>query len=201
MKIDTAEFVVGAASPSQFPSSFLPEVAFAGKSNVGKSSLLNAILNRKKLVKTSGTPGKTRQLNFFEINRGFRCVDLPGYGFSRVSRAEKENWEKLVESYLREGRFLAGVVMIVDIRHKPSPLDLSMREWLIAFGLRHLIVANKVDKLKKSQVQSHLAVVRRELDLEEPPLAFSAKTRQGRDVLLNRLTEWIASPQGRQTHP
>ena len=117
MKIHSAEFVVGAVSPKQFPTPFLPEVAFLGKSNVGKSSLINTLLNRKRLVKTSGTPGKTREINFFLINGNFRFVDLPGYGFSRVAKSQKQHWQQLIESYLRNRTGLQGLVLILDARY------------------------------------------------------------------------------------
>lgn len=196
MRIHSADFMVGAASPAQFPSSFLPEVAFAGKSNVGKSSVINAFLNRKKLVKISGTPGKTRQINFFLINGTFRLVDLPGYGFSRVSAGERAGWEKLIETYLRDRQFLKGVVLIVDARHPPGELDKTMIDWLKAFRIECLVVANKIDKLKKSQIPGHLKTVREGLALPGGAIPFSAKTKAGRDELAGRLAEWLPEQPG-----
>ncbi len=194
MKIHSAEFIIGAATTGQFPSSCLPEVAFSGKSNVGKSSLMNALLNRKRLVKTSRTPGKTRQLNFFLINQTFRLVDLPGYGFGKVSKAQKEAWGTLVETYLAERPFLRGVVQILDSRHAPTELDHLMVQWLAAHEVPFITVANKIDKLKKSQVSARIAALHGDLSLAEKPLPFSAKTREGRDALAARLEQWLSPP-------
>jgi GTP-binding protein len=194
MNIHSAEFLVGAASPGQFPPPYLPEVAFAGKSNVGKSSLINTLLNRKQLVKTSSTPGKTREINFFLINGKFRLVDLPGYGFSRASKAKQSGWEALIETYLRERPCLKGLVLILDTRHEPGSLDRAMKEWLDACGVRYLTVASKTDKLKKAQLSRQVALLREGLALDEPPLPFSAKTRAGRGGLWQRLEGWLAEP-------
>jgi len=191
MKIKSAEFIIGAASPGQFPSSSLPEVAFAGKSNVGKSSLINVLVNRKHLVKTSSTPGKTRQINFFLINEGFRLVDLPGYGFARAPKAEQMQWQALIETYLRQGEHLHGVVLIVDIRHDPGPLDQQMVAWLRAFNHPFLVVANKVDKLKRSQVARHLSRVQSVLGLEALPLGFSAHNGTGKSELSSAISKWL----------
>lgn len=182
---------MGAASSRQFPTSFLPEVAFAGKSNVGKSSLINTLLNRKHLVKTSSTPGKTRQINFFLINGLFRLVDLPGYGYSKASKTEQAGWESLIEGYLRDGSFLRGVVLIIDARHAPSPLDGIMLDWLRSCQLPHLVVANKIDKLKRAQIGRQLAMFKEEMALEKVPLGFSAKTRAGRITLAAGIAKWI----------
>lgn len=194
MKIHSAEFLVGAASPGQFPPPLLPEVAFAGKSNVGKSSLINTLLNRKHLVKTSATPGKTREINFFLINGTFRLVDLPGYGFSRAPREKKSGWEALIETYLRERACLKGLVLILDSRHAPGPLDQGMKAWLDAMQVRYLMVASKTDKLKRAQLERQLALLEGTLGLAEPPLPFSSKTRAGRDGLWRQLGAWLAEP-------
>lgn len=191
MKIQSAEFLIGAASPGQFPSSSLPEVAFAGKSNVGKSSLINVLVNRKRLVKTSSTPGKTRQINFFLINQAFRLADLPGYGFARAPKAEQASWQQLVETYLQEGQFLQGVVLIVDCRHAPGPLDQQMVTWLNAFQRPHLVVANKIDKLKRSQISAQMEKLRKGLGLASDPLPFSAQTGAGKPELLRAMGEWM----------
>jgi len=191
MKILSAEFLVSAAAARQFPPPYVPEIAFLGKSNVGKSSLINALLNRRNLVKTSGTPGKTRLVNFFLINDAFRFVDLPGYGFAKVPESERRQWRKLAEDYLRGRENLRGVVLIVDIRHVPSPLDVEMRAWLAHFGVPALIVANKADKLARSQIAKQLAEVSRLLPAEQPPVAFSAQSHLGRDALWARLRPWL----------
>jgi len=191
MKIINAEFIIGAASPGQFPSTSLPEVAFAGKSNVGKSSLINTLVNRKSLVKTSSTPGKTRQINFFLINNAFRLVDLPGYGFARAPKAEQANWQRLIESYLRDGEHLRVVVLIVDIRHTHSPLDQQMIDWLRAYQRPFLVVANKSDKLKRSQIPRHLEQLRQGLGLEATPMVFSAQTGTGKGELSSAIGSYL----------
>ena len=194
MKILSAEFVTGAVQPSQFPASVLPEVAFAGKSNVGKSSLINALLNRKHLVKTSSTPGKTREINFFRINGAFSFVDLPGYGYAEAPKQVQRGWQALLEGYLTGRAPLRGVVLILDARHDPSPLDRQMKDFLESYGVPVLAVANKVDKLSRSQVPAQLAAIARQMDLPEPPLAYSSKTGEGRDALWARLNELLRAP-------
>lgn len=192
MKIKSAEFVLSAASPRQFPPSVIPEVAFVGKSNVGKSSLINSLLNRKKLVKTSSTPGKTQMINFFLINDVFHLVDLPGYGFAKTPENVRKGWEALIEAYLLNRAELRGVVMIVDARHAPGKLDLRMREMLVRSGLACLTVANKIDKLKRSQAQAHLRTVRASMALDDPPLAYSAQNHTGRPQLWGQLESWLS---------
>ena len=192
MKIKTADFVISAASPRQFPPPLLPEVAFAGKSNVGKSSLINSLLNRKHLVKTSSTPGKTRMINFFNINEHFHLVDLPGYGFARVAREMKEEWEALVSAYLLERKALQGVVMIVDARHDPTGLDAQMQSLLEKAGLPYLVVANKTDKLSRATLGKHLRNIASVLALTGQPLAYSAQLNTGRPELWAQLESWLA---------
>jgi len=183
MKIQHAEFVISAAAIRQFPNTLLPEVAFAGKSNVGKSSLMNTILGRKGLVKTSATPGKTRQVNFFRINERWHFVDLPGYGFAKAPKETRETWEALVGGYLAQREPLRGVVMIVDIRHTPGELDQHTKQWLEQQDLPFIVVANKADKLSRGQMAAHLRAVEQALELSEPPLAFSAQTGLGKPEL------------------
>lgn len=192
MKILSARFLVSAAAAQQYPPPDVPEIAFVGKSNVGKSSLINTLLNRKNLVKTSSTPGKTRLLNFFLINDAFRFVDLPGYGYAKVSKSEQAGWRKLCERYLKGRENLRGVVMIVDIRHTPGALDAEMREWLAHADVPVLVVASKADKLSRAQIAKHLEEAAEALGEPEPPLAFSAKTHLGRDTLWARLSPWLA---------
>ena len=197
MKIVSAQFLLSAPAPALIPPPSLPEIAFIGKSNVGKSSLINALLNRKGLVKTSGTPGKTRALNFFLINERFQFVDLPGYGFAKVHKSEQESWRVLSEDYLQHRDTLKGVVLIVDLRHPGSPLDSEMKAWLDHFELPTVIVANKADKLPKSKVARHLAKWAEALGLEEPPLAYSAKTHLGREKLWRQLDAWLPGRKAR----
>ncbi|MDH4121644.1 MAG: ribosome biogenesis GTP-binding protein YihA/YsxC [Deltaproteobacteria bacterium] len=192
MDVKTARFLTGAVGTGGFPPPLLPEVAFSGKSNVGKSSLLNKMLNRKNLVKTSSTPGKTKEINFFLINETFRMVDLPGYGFSRVSKAQQGAWKHLMEAYLTQRPNLKGVVLIVDVRHPASPLDLSMKEWLEATGLPHVLVANKTDKLSRSQRKPQLEELKRGFSLETPPLPFSALTGEGVGELWKVMEGWLS---------
>ena len=193
MKIVSAEFVVSAAAPAQFPHSVLPEVAFAGKSNVGKSSLINSLLHRKKLVKTSARPGKTQLINFFLVNERFHAVDLPGYGFAKAPKAVQAGWAKLVEGYLAGRQGLRGLVLIVDIRHDPGPLDLQMKAWLDGLGRSYVVVANKADQVSSNDLRARLRRIGQALSLAEPPLAYSAKTDVGRDALWGRLQRWLGS--------
>ncbi len=199
MKVLSAEFIISAARAAQFPHSLLPEVAFAGKSNVGKSSLINSLLNRKHLVKTSATPGKTRQINFFSINGAFLLVDLPGYGYAAVSKREQAGWGGLVEQYVAQREPLRGLVLIVDARHEPGPLDVQMRQWLAARRVPHLVVANKADKLSRGQVQEHMQRIAQGLALPEPPLAFSSHSGAGRAELWARLRPWLERTPGGTT--
>lgn len=201
MKVTAAEFVIGAASPGQFPPFVLPEVAFAGKSNVGKSSLLNTVLSRRKLVKTSAQPGKTQQINFFRINNAFHFVDLPGYGFARAPKAVREQWEGLMAAYLLHRPVLRGVVVILDARHAPSPLDAHMKALLDEAGVPALYVANKVDKLSRGRVAGQLQTIARHLGLEAPPLACSAQTGQGKAELWALLGEWLEAPARERAAP
>ena len=192
MKITQAEFVISAAEVHQFPNSLLPEVAFAGKSNVGKSSPINTLLARKNLVKTSATPGKTRMVNFFRINERWHFVDLPGYGFAKAPKEMRDTWEELVGGYLAQRNPLRGVVMIVDIRHTPGDLDQHMKHWLEARNLPFIVAANKADKLNRGQLVKHLGAVADALELAEPPLAFSAHTGLGKAELWGWILERLA---------
>ncbi len=194
MKIVSAEFVQSAVSPRGFPPPVLPEVAFAGKSNVGKSSLINALLNRRGLVKTSATPGKTQAINFFVINASYRMVDLPGYGFAKVPLAVRQSWEGLILAYLSGREALRGVVVILDARHDPGPLDRQLKAWLDAAGVPALYVANKIDKLKRGQVATRLRAVAAALELDAPPLACSAQTGAGRQEIWRQLIAWVREP-------
>ena len=178
---------------SVLPKNTKPEIAFAGKSNVGKSSLLNGLMNRKALARTSAQPGKTQTINFYNINEAMYLVDLPGYGYAKVSAAEKEKWGKMIEGYLHNSKELRAVFLLVDIRHKPSANDKQMYDWICHNGYEPVIIATKLDKLKRSQVAKSLKEIRTGLGLpkEGKILPFSAETKQGRDeiwALIDELT-------------
>ena len=185
LNVNRADFVLSAADPKQFLKSSLPAVVFAGKSNVGKSSVLNRLLNRKNLARVGAQPGKTVHVNYFRIDEKLLFVDLPGYGYAKVSQAERERWGRLMESFFAEGRIGLGV-MIVDARHKPTADDVTMAEWFKNSGCRLAVVANKLDKLKKSEIEPNLSCIRETLALPEevPLIPFSAEKGTGREVLL-----------------
>jgi GTP-binding protein len=191
MRITAAEFVTSAVTPAQYPAAPGLEVAFVGRSNVGKSSLINTLLNRRGLAKTSSTPGKTRTINFFRINGRFGFVDLPGYGFAQVSRAERAAWGPMVEQLFQTREALRGVVQLVDVRHPPSAEDQRMRAWLLQWQRPLLVVATKVDKIGRPQRPSHLKQITESLQLEaeSPVLLFSAQTGEGKE----RIWEWIGA--------
>ena len=170
---------------SKLPENTLPEVAFAGKSNVGKSSLINAIMNRKSYAKTSSQPGKTQTINFYNINDSMYLVDLPGYGYAKVTPAEKEKWGKMIERYLHSSKNLKAVFLLIDIRHKPSANDCQMYDWILHNGYEPIIIATKLDKIKRSQVQKCLKVIREELKLTKGTkiIPYSAETKQGREEI------------------
>lgn len=170
---------------SKLPDTGRPEVAFAGKSNVGKSSLINALMNRKALARTSSQPGKTQTINFYNINEAIYLVDLPGYGFARTSAAEKQKWGVMIERYLHTSRNLKAVFLLVDIRHAPNANDHQMYDWIVQNGYQPIIIATKLDKLKRSQVQKALRTIRDGLSLPKDTLLipFSAETKQGREEI------------------
>lgn len=185
MNFHNVEFLISAAAPKDFPKHRLPEIAFAGKSNVGKSSVINRILNRKNFARVGEKPGKTIHVNYFTIDKKCYFVDLPGYGYAQVSQKEKERWGKLMEDYFAAGRIDLGV-MIVDHRHAPTNNDITMARWFIDSGCPFVVVANKLDKVKKSEVQSNLATIREDLELPEgtPIISFSAEKGNGKDELV-----------------
>ena len=193
MKIHSAEFIISAATPRQFPTPNLPEIAFAGRSNVGKSTLINSLLNRKKLVKTSSTPGKTQLINLFKINDEFHFVDLPGYGFAKVPGKVRKQWHRLIETYLQERETLRNVVLIVDSRHGPTAQDRQLKEWLDHYQQPVLNVASKVDKLKRGQIQKQLKLIRQDLSLQSTPLAHSSLQNGVRDEIWKNLIPRIAA--------
>ena len=189
MIIKTAEFMTSAVRPSQYPPDGVKEIAFTGRSNVGKSSLINLLLGRKKLAKVSGTPGKTRTINFFNINDSFRIVDLPGYGFAKVSKKESDDWGRMMESYLSSRPGLVKVVQLVDSRHAPSALDKQMYEYLRYYGLDGLVAATKSDKLSRNELSKNLRIIRSELELGPTDIIIpvSALSRAGADELLSAI--------------
>ena len=187
MKIHSAEFIISASSPWQFPAPSLPEIAFAGRSNVGKSTLINSLLNRKKMVKTSSTPGKTQLINFFKINDAFYFVDLPGYGFAKVPESVSKQWQRLIEAYLQDRETLRNVVLIVDSRHNPTAQDRQLKEWLDYYQLPVLIVASKVDKLKHGQIQKQLKQIKQDLSLVKTPLVHSSLEKGRREEIWKNL--------------
>jgi GTP-binding protein len=199
MKILSAQFLISAKTPEQYPRHPLPEVAFAGRSNVGKSSLINTLLNRKGLAKTSGTPGKTQAINFFLINARFFLVDLPGYGYARVPREVQASWQPMVETYLQQRHTLRAVVHIVDLRHPPTVQDIQLREWLQHQGVPVVAVATKADKVTSGRRAEHIHSVRQGLAMpvDEPLWLFSAQNREGRPQLWRRL-EALMTPVVRQ---
>lgn len=170
---------------SKLPENTLPEIAFAGKSNVGKSSLINGLMNRKSFARTSATPGKTQTINFYNINKELYLVDLPGYGYAKVSESEKQKWGKMIERYLHSSKQLKAVFLLIDIRHEPSANDKLMYEWIVSQGYHPIIIATKLDKLKRSQVAKHVKMVKQGLDLEPGThvIPFSAETKQGREEI------------------
>ncbi len=192
LNVNNAEFIKSAASPKQFIQSSLPCVAFAGKSNVGKSSVINRLLNRKNFARVGSEPGKTIHVNYFLIDGKLYIVDLPGYGYAKVSRSERERWGKLMEDFFASGLFRLGV-MIVDARHKPTADDITMAEWFKSSDCPFVIVANKLDKLKKSEIEPNMALIRSTLELDESVkiIPFSAEKGQGREELMAELIHLI----------
>lgn len=176
---------------STLPENQFPEVAFAGKSNVGKSSLINALMNRKSLARTSAQPGKTQTINFYNVNDCLYLVDLPGYGYAKVSAEIKEKWGKLIERYLNGSKQLKAVFLLIDIRHEPSANDKNMYEWIVYNGYDPIIIATKLDKINRSQVQKHLKMIRVGLGVKPGTLLlpFSATTKQGREEIWNVIDE------------
>ena len=188
MNLHNAEFVISSTAIADCPRDGLPQVAFAGKSNVGKSSVINRVLQRKNFARVGEAPGKTTHINYFRIDQKLYLVDLPGYGYAKVSKAEKDRWGKLMEAYFASGLIDYGV-MIVDARHKPTANDMTMAEWFKNSGKPFVIVANKLDKLRKRDIEPNLALIRQTLELPETVeiIAFSAEKGNGRDALVGIL--------------
>lgn len=178
---------------SKLPDNRLPELAFAGKSNVGKSSLINALMNRKSYARTSAQPGKTQTINYYNINERLYFVDLPGYGYAKVSEAIRAQWGKLIEDYLHQSKMLRLVFLLVDIRHEPSNNDKIMYQWITDHGYNPIIIATKLDKLKRSQIAKHVKMIRTGLDVAPgtPIVPFSALSKQGRDEIYELIEEYV----------
>jgi len=182
MKIHESSFVISAVGPDQYPDDNLPEIAMAGRSNVGKSSLINMLINRKNLARTSSTPGKTQTINFYDIDEKFRFVDLPGYGYAKVSKTQKATWGKIMETYLNNRKNLLEVIQLVDLRHKPTEQDITMYKWILDCGFNGIVVATKHDKVKGSQLEKQKKMIRKALDMPEgaPLFTISATNRYGK---------------------
>ncbi len=192
MNLHNVEFLISAARKTDFPKERLPEIAFAGKSNVGKSSVINRLLNRKNFARVGEKPGKTIHVNYFTVDKVCYFVDLPGYGYAKVSQAEKDRWGKLMEEYFAADRIDLGV-MIVDCRHAPTNNDITMARWFLDSGCPFVVVANKLDKVKKSQIEGNLQVIREDLELPEdcPVIPFSAEKGDGKEELLRMILKTV----------
>ena len=193
MKIKNVELEIVCGITSKLPETDKVEVAFAGKSNVGKSSLINALMNRKALARTSATPGKTQTINFYNVNDVMYLVDLPGYGYAKVSEQEKIKWGQLIERYLNTSKQLKAVFLLIDIRHEPSANDKMMYEWIVSQGYHPIIIATKLDKLKRSQVAKHVKMIKEGLQLLPGTviIPFSAETKQGREEIWELMENYL----------
>jgi len=197
MIIKSAELETVCGITSTFPVNTDPEFAFAGKSNVGKSSLINALLNRKSLARTSSTPGKTQTVNFYKVNKAFYFVDLPGYGYAKVSKTSREKWGKMIERYLHKSAMLKQVFLLIDIRHEPGENDRMMYDWIVKNGYRPIVIATKKDKIKRSQLSKQTALIRRTLGMtaEDVLIPFSAETKEGREEIYGVIQEGLGEIQ------
>lgn len=193
MVIKNVELETVCGVTSMLPDNKLPEVAFAGKSNVGKSSLINALMMRKSLARTSAQPGKTQTINFYNINKEIYLVDLPGYGYAKASEKEREAWGQMIERYLNTSEKLRAVFLLVDIRHAPSANDRQMFEWMAYVGYDPIVIATKLDKIKRSQIDKQIKIIRQGLgaDKETIIVPFSAETKQGRDIIWDFMDQVI----------
>ena len=201
MVIKTVSLETVCGVTSILPDNIYPEVAFAGKSNVGKSSLINALMNRKSLARTSSQPGKTQTINYYNVNNALYFVDLPGYGFARVSEGVKVQWGKMVERYLKRSKQLKAVFLLIDIRHAPSENDRTMYDWVCANGYRPILIATKLDKIKKSQIQKQRQMILNTLEAKKGTvlIPFSAQTKQGREEIYEILDGIIEQSSGGMT--
>ena len=197
VNLQNAEFILSAASPKDFLRDRMPQIAFAGRSNVGKSSVINRILNRKNFARVGAAPGKTTHINYFKIDNTFYLVDLPGYGYAKVSKAERDRWGRLMEGYFADPELMTLGVMIVDSRHKPTADDCTMAQWYRDAGCPFLVVANKLDKLKKKEIEPNLQRIHETLDMGEEDLLipFSAEKGIGKQELLNAIFASLKQPE------
>ena len=193
MKIRSLELETVCGITSKLPENDKPEIAFAGKSNVGKSSLINALLNRKSFARTSAQPGKTQTINFYNINDVMYCVDLPGYGYAKVSKEVQAKWGKMIEHYLQTSPVLKAVFLLIDIRHEPGANDKDMYDWIIDNGYEPIIIATKLDKIKRSQTQKNIKIIKEKLQVKPGTrvIPFSSETKQGRDELWALIDELV----------
>ena len=203
MKIRSLELETVCGITSTLPENDKPEIAFAGKSNVGKSSLINALLNRKSFARTSSEPGKTQTINFYNINNFMYCVDLPGYGFAKVSRETQAKWGKMIENYLKKSSVLKAVFLLIDIRHEPGNNDKEMYDWIVYNGFESIIIATKLDKIKRSQIQKNVKVIKDKLQVKPGTkvIPFSSETKQGREevwALIDELVGYVEEPKKSQ---
>ncbi|WP_368652224.1 ribosome biogenesis GTP-binding protein YihA/YsxC [Ornithinibacillus sp. 4-3] len=194
MKINSAEIIISAVSKKQYPDDRLPEIALAGRSNVGKSSFINRMIQRKKLVRTSSKPGKTQTLNFYLINEGFYFVDVPGYGYAKISKSEREKWGKMMEEYFETREDLRAVVLLTDVRHPPTKDDLQMYHYLKHFDIPVIIIATKLDKVAKNQRPKHIKQTKNAFQLVEGDtiIPFSSETGEGKDAAWAVLREYLS---------
>lgn len=183
MKIVKSDLQSIAVGPKQYPEDSLPEIAFAGRSNVGKSSFINSMINRANLARTSSKPGKTRTINFYIINDSFRFVDLPGYGYAIASKSEKEKWGQIIERYLTNRENLKEVVLLVDIRHEPTNQDLMMYQWIKTFGYKGIVIATKADKISRGNIQKNTNIIKKKLDIKDTSLIipYSSESKMNKD--------------------
>lgn len=200
MVIKNVELETVCGITSKLPENTLPEIAFAGKSNVGKSSLINGLMNRKSLARTSAQPGKTQTINFYNINQEMYLVDLPGYGYAKIAESEKKKWGVMIENYLHSSKQLLAVFLLIDIRHAPSENDRMMYEWMVYQGFAPIIIATKLDKIKRSQVQKNVKIIREGLKVEPGTkvFPFSAMTKQGRDEIWDYMDELLRKAAGEE---
>ena len=200
MEIKQSDFIISAVAASQYPKDDFPEVAFVGKSNVGKSSLINALTNRRKLAKVSGTPGKTRLVNFFLINQKVYFVDLPGYGYAKISREQQKTWGKMIESYLQGRRTLKKFVLLVDSRHKPTEDDIIMHNWIKHYGVECIVVATKVDKLTKMEIAKSKKLIKETLDFEpnDKLVYISSSKKTGKQELIDTIFDELINSENQR---
>ena len=192
MEVINAKLEAVAVAPAQFPQKNLPELAFAGRSNVGKSSLINVMINRKALARTSQSPGKTRTINFYNLDESLYFVDLPGYGYAKISRSESEKWGKMIENYLKQSQNLKAIVLLTDIRHEPSALDCQMMNWIKFYEINTIIAATKMDKINRSALDKHMKIIANKLEVDRSIIVpFSSLSKQGKSELWEKIHHYL----------